>query len=595
MAFTIHIRHVKSMKLMQVFVLLSILLVNPVVTAAATAHHTRQRVSTLSKGGHLRHDVLFLKAKHNSGGNSEPVSEKREERLLDGTHEEQVLHSAMGAPHEGHGLDQDVPSTIAEDQIEGNHAINSVHALAASLVVPSTGIFLLCILLGNMLTLTKWTKWIPESLATLTASVILGLFLHQLMARHYIEGETFTLVNSVMLNLFLLPIIIFQSGWCLRRSDFMSQFEYILVFAILGTLISTFFIAFVSYGLASLGLHEITDLRSNFAFAALISAVDPVATLSTYHQLGVEPLLNIMVFGESTINDAVAIVLFNVINENWDNLSYLSAAWRICVLLFGSMGFGTVVSTILIVFMRFAKMTGHTHGEVLYVWTCAFFIFALAESLHFSGIIANLFAGIVFGIYARRHLTEQGERVCDTYLKLSAATADNCVFVLCGTSTAMMNSLRGFEFGLLALVMCLVARLFSVFPCGVIVNAMKSMQGEPNILSWQKLVMMWHSGLRGGIALVLALEVNGQWCEHKAMIVNGTFVVICTCLFILGGSTEVMLRFMGVETHVQAHEDVLVVKDRYYVKLFNGMDYVGCTIMGNPKKAEVAMLEEDSD
>merc|ERR1719235_1571847 len=158
-----------------------------------------------------------------------------------------------------------------------------------------------------------------------------------------------------------------------------------------------------------------------------------------------------------------------------------------------------------------------------------------------------------------------------------------------------MKSTRGILFGLLAVAMCLVARVFAVFPCGVIVNGIKRMQGEPNTLSWQKLFMMWHSGLRGGIALVLALEVNGDWCEHKATIVNGTFVVICTCLFILGGSTEVMLKWMGVETHVQASEDLLVVEDRYYVKLFNGMDYVGCTIMGNPKKAEVAMLEEDSD
>merc|ERR1719265_1816495 len=372
---------------------------------------------------------------------------------------------------------------------------------------------------------------------------------------HMITAHGFTFVNSVVLNLFLLPIIIFQSGWSLRRSDFVSQFEYILVFAILGTLISTFFIAYASWGLGQAGLHTITDLRSNFVFAALISAVDPVATLSTYSQLGVEPLLNIMVFGESTINDAVAIVLFNVVNEEWDDLSYLHAAGKMCILLFGSMGFGILVAVVLIFFMRMAKMTGHTHGEVLYVWTCAFFIFALAETLHFSGIIANLFAGIMFGIYGKRHLSEKGQNICDTYLALSAATADNCVFVLCGTSTALMTSTRGYIFGLLAVVMCLVARVFSVFPCGMIVNGLKKMQGEPNVLSWQKLIMMWHSGLRGGIALVLALEVNGDWCPHKATIVNGTFVVICTCLFILGGSTEVMLNYMGVETHVTAHEE----------------------------------------
>lgn len=584
---------------MQATVLLSLLCIDQVVTTAGAPHNTRavtrHRVSNLTKVNLLHHDSSFLEARQRAGGFSEPHSEKNEERLLDGTHEEQVLHSAFGAPHEGHGLEADVPLTIAEDQVEGNHAINSVHALAASLVVPSTGIFLVCILIGNMLTLTRWTKWIPESLATLCASILLGLFFRELMSRDMIEGETFTLVNSVMLNLFLLPIIIFQSGYNLRRHDFMSQFEYILIFAILGTLISTFFIAFVSYGLAQLGWHEITDLRSNFAFAALISAVDPVATLSTYAKLGVDPLLNIMVFGESTINDAVAIVLFNVINDHWDNLSYLGAAWRICVLLFGSMGFGILLSTCLVCFMRLSRMTGHTHGEVLYVWTSAFFIFALAETLHFSGIIANLFAGIIFGIYGKRHLSEKGQIICDSYLALCAATADNCVFVLCGTSTALMTSTRGYIFGLLAVVMCLVARVFSVFPCGLIANGLKGVQGEPNTLSWQKLVMMWHSGLRGGIALVLALEVNGEWCPHKATIVNGTFVVICTCLFFLGGSTEVMLKYMGVQTHVTANEEVLVVTDRYYVKLFDGAHEVGKFIMGDPDKALVAKLEEEEE
>lgn len=328
------------------------------------------------------------------------------------------------------------------------------------------------------------------------------------------------------------------------------------------------------------------DLRSNFVFAALISAVDPVATLSTYSALGVEPLLNIMVFGESTINDAVAIVLFNVVNEEWDDLSYLHAAGKMCILLFGSMGFGILVAVVLIFLMRMARMTGHTHGEVLYVWTCAFFIFALSESLHFSGIIANLFAGIMFGIYGRGHLSDKGKQICDQYLKLSAATADNAVFVLCGTSTAMMQSFRGFEYGALAVGMCLVARVLSVAPCGIIVNGMKMLQGEPNYIDWRRLVMMWHSGLRGGIALVLALEVNAQWCEHKATIVNGTFVVICVLLFLLGGSTEIMLNLMGIKTHEEAAEDALVVKDRYYVKMFNGLHYAGTFIMGAPSKVE---------
>ena len=47
----------------------------------------------------------------------------------------------------------------------------------------------------------------------------------------------------------------------------------------------------------------------SFAFGSLISAVDPVATLAIFHALNVDPTLNMLVFGESILNDAVAIVL----------------------------------------------------------------------------------------------------------------------------------------------------------------------------------------------------------------------------------------------------------------------------------------------
>ena len=47
----------------------------------------------------------------------------------------------------------------------------------------------------------------------------------------------------------------------------------------------------------------------SFAFGSLISAVDPVATIAIFNALHVDPVLNMLVFGESILNDAVSIVL----------------------------------------------------------------------------------------------------------------------------------------------------------------------------------------------------------------------------------------------------------------------------------------------
>jgi len=48
---------------------------------------------------------------------------------------------------------------------------------------------------------------------------------------------------------------------------------------------------------------------SSFAFGSLVSAVDPVATIAIFKALNVDPTLNMLVFGESILNDAVSIVL----------------------------------------------------------------------------------------------------------------------------------------------------------------------------------------------------------------------------------------------------------------------------------------------
>ena len=51
------------------------------------------------------------------------------------------------------------------------------------------------------------------------------------------------------------------------------------------------------------------SLAESFAFGSLISAVDPVATLAIFQAIDTDPVLYMLVFGESVLNDAVAIVL----------------------------------------------------------------------------------------------------------------------------------------------------------------------------------------------------------------------------------------------------------------------------------------------
>ena len=82
----------------------------------------------------------------------------------------------------------------------------------------------------------------------------------------------------------------------------------ILSFALVGTTLSAFFVGGMIYliGLGGLSIFEA------LAFGALISAVDPVGTLAIFGAIKVDPKLDILVFGESILNDAISIVLYDV-------------------------------------------------------------------------------------------------------------------------------------------------------------------------------------------------------------------------------------------------------------------------------------------
>ena len=62
------------------------------------------------------------------------------------------------------------------------------------------------------------------------------------------------------------------------------------------------------FGLQAGVVYKLTMVES-FAFGSLISAVDPVATLAIFQAIEVDQVLYMLVFGESVLNDAVAIVL----------------------------------------------------------------------------------------------------------------------------------------------------------------------------------------------------------------------------------------------------------------------------------------------
>jgi sodium/hydrogen exchanger 8 len=458
--------------------------------------------------------------------------------------------------------------TLTYDEKE---PVNMKHVLSTYVVVPLAFVFLVIFTLSNIMEKFEIT-FIPESGIIIVIGFMLGTFMKIYGHFDFFEDpDKFAEFNSAILNLILLPIIIFASGWALRRQDFLSQLPYILLFAMGGVALSTVVIACLIHLTGSMELHSVGMWRTAFAYASLISATDPVATLSTYAKLKVDPLLNIMVFGESIINDAVAVVLFGVFNSDHYMVSsnghdleglYLlgSIVWGVLKIFFSSALLGVFLGIGYTLIAHWADMRHNKKGQILVILCTCYLTYALAESCHMSGIIAEMFAALIMGVYMRPHLSSEGSLLATFFVKQLATLADAAVCLLIGVAVVQLTT-KGWYFGLWTMLFCLVGRCASVFPVGLLVNMIKQMVGKANrvpedgwnTLSSQHMFMMWHAGLRGAIAMALALEL-GPWVDEidgsgtRRALQSATFLILGVFLLIFGGSTAACLNYLGIPT-----------------------------------------------
>lgn len=405
--------------------------------------------------------------------------------------------------------------------------------------------------------------FIPESLVTVCLGSVLGGIFWLLHADPP-STEVVRLCFTWFLNLIALPVIIFESGWSLRFRDFVSQIAYIMLFAVVGTVVST--IVVTTLILYTSPIHGLTSLRTAVAYASLISSVDPVATLATFGKLNVDPLLFILVFGESQINDAVAITVFKAVNGHPLG-EPCQLIWKMLFVLCGSIVLGLALGFVYLLTLRFTKL-GHSPAQaVLFIFVSGFLTFSLGEWLELSGIITVLFNSIFMGNYAGCHLSTEGMALTSFLLKQMSSLADTVIFIFCGLMAVFVVSQKGLgmTLGFTMCLICLVGRFFAIVPLGIVSNGVKrivskKLPKEKDLtITWRHMVMMWHSGLRGGVSLVLVMEM-GDWVNEEADIdmkgalINATFVVVVLYLLVFGSTTGPALRCLGLPLGDQVPE-----------------------------------------
>ena len=138
--------------------------------------------------------------------------------------------------------------------------------------------------------------------------------------------------------LFLLPPIIFESGYAIDAEPFFRNIGKIAYFAFIGTFAGSFAFGIGIYVLGALGLAHPFGFVNAMLFGSIMGATDPVTVLAIFTDLRVDLDLFAVVFGESVLNDAVAVVLYRaiqVLEDAFTLRNVLRAVWAFAVVFLG--------------------------------------------------------------------------------------------------------------------------------------------------------------------------------------------------------------------------------------------------------------------
>ena len=122
----------------------------------------------------------------------------------------------------------------------------------------------------------------------------------------FIALRSFEITSEVIFFLFL-PALIFESALAIDVRRLIDDIAPILLLAVIGLLISTFFVGYALWAVSD------AALVACLLLGAIVSATDPVAVVAIFKDLGAPKRLAILVEGESLFNDATAIVLFTIL------------------------------------------------------------------------------------------------------------------------------------------------------------------------------------------------------------------------------------------------------------------------------------------
>lgn len=457
----------------------------------------------------------------------------------------------------------DTPS-VGDDPLEDSNPVENE-------IFSSWALFILLLLLmlalwSSYFLQQRRIKAIHETVLSIFCGMIVGLII-RLSPGHYIQ-DAVKFNPGYFFNI-LLPPIILNSGYELHQANFFRNIGSILTFAIPGTFMSAMVVGVIVYIWTSIGLDGVKlEFVDALAVGATLSATDPVTILSIFNAYKVDPKLYTIIFGESLLNDAISIVMFETCQKFHGQPVKFSSFFEGIGLFLMTFTISTIIGIAIGILV--ALILKHSHvRRYPQIETCLVLLFAyqsyfFSNGAHMSGIVSLLFCGITLKHYAYYNMSRRTQIATKYIFQLLAQLSENFIFIYLGLSlfTEVELVFKPLLI-IIAFISICVARWSAVFPLSRFLNFLYRARLEkysgisnlnsngnlslnvPDEISHSYQMMIFWAGLRGAVGVALAMGFGG---DAKWTLLATVLVVVVLTVILFGGTTASMLEILGIKT-----------------------------------------------
>ncbi|RHZ46791.1 hypothetical protein Glove_606g123 [Diversispora epigaea] len=404
----------------------------------------------------------------------------------------------------------------------------------------------------SLLILALWTSYylqikqiraIHETVVSIFAGMFVGLIIR--LSPGSMIQKMVTFHPSYFFNL-LLPPIILNSGYEMKKENFFKNLGTILTFALVGTFISAIVIGILTAILSLTGIDSLSlSFLDSMIFGSVLSATDPVTVLAIFQSLKVDPRLYSIIFGESILNDATAIVLYETLKQ------YRGESFHLYNIIQGILYFLFNFGCSLI--MGYSQLYKFPAIESCLIALIAYSSYLFSNGCKLSGIVSLLFCGITLKHYAYDNMALKTKRTTKYMFHVFSKLSENFIYIYLGLTLFTKTDLeyKPFFIFFTAIFMC-VSRYCAVFPLSNLLNAIARYRKRTETLSHSHSVMLFWCGLRGAVAFALAAGLQG---DNASAMRTTILVVVVLSVIVFGGTTSRMLEILKIQTGVEDHDN----------------------------------------